>query len=190
MKLYKVAFVGSSGVGKTSIALETKRNRYKATILALHRKSLTVDSVVLAMDILDTSGSQEFVSIRDDAIKASDGFIVVYSIISGDSFKSISKMKNVIKALKGLEAFPVVLVANKLDLERHREVPRFEGETLAGEWGCPFFETFVSEERLPVVYEALVRQMNKSIAIVFEDVGQQPKEPVVGQKKECTCVII
>ena len=37
--------------------------------------------------------------------------------------------------------FPVVLCGNKVDLENERQVSTEEGEKLAEEWGCPFFET-------------------------------------------------
>lgn len=190
MKIYKVAFVGSTGVGKTAIALETKRNFYRGTILALRRKSMIVDSVVIAVDVLDTSGSNEYVSVRDEAIKTSDGFVVIYSIISGDSFKSITQMNHDIKALKGTDVIPVVLVGNKLDMESDREVPHVEGELLAREWGCPFLETFVGSERLRAVYETIVREMNKSRSIFWDYIEEPPEVNNVAEEKECKCVII
>ncbi|BFZ00386.1 hypothetical protein BsWGS_03425 [Bradybaena similaris] len=190
MKIYKVAFVGSTGVGKTAIALETKRSFYRGTILALRRKSMTVDSVVIAIDVLDTSGSDEYVSVRDEAIKASDGFVVIYSIISSDSFKRITQMNHDIKALKGTDVIPVVLVGNKLDLESDRQVPHVEGELLARDWGCPFLETFVDSERLRAVYETVVHEMNKSRSILWDYIDESQEVNIDPEERECRCVIL
>lgn len=43
------------------------------------------------------------------------------------SFQDISSMKNVISRVKGNQPAPILLVANKLDLERQREVSTTEG---------------------------------------------------------------
>lgn len=44
-------------------------------------------------------------------------------------FQDISSMKNVISRVKGNQPAPILLVANKLDLERQREVSTTEGES-------------------------------------------------------------
>lgn len=43
-------------------------------------------------------------------------------------FQDISSMKNVISRVKGNQPAPILLVANKLDLERQREVSTTEGK--------------------------------------------------------------
>lgn len=42
-------------------------------------------------------------------------------------FQDISNMKNVISRVKGSQPAPILLVANKLDLENQREVSTDEG---------------------------------------------------------------
>ena len=36
---------------------------------------------------------------------------------------------------------PLILVANMCDNEKNRKVSKEEGESLARNWGCPFFES-------------------------------------------------
>lgn len=49
-------------------------------------------------------------------------------VLSFSSFQDIANMKNVISRVKGSQPAPILLVANKLDLECQREVATSEGK--------------------------------------------------------------
>ncbi|XP_055372711.1 ras-related protein Rap-2b [Condylostylus longicornis] len=101
--------------------------------------------------------------MRDLYIKNGHGFIVMYSLTNHQTFQDISNMKNVISRVKGSQPAPILLVANKLDLECQREVSKMEGNALAQLWECPFIEAS-AKDRINVneVFATIVREMNMS----------------------------
>lgn len=90
---------------------------------------LQVDNSPCVLEILDTAGTEQFASMRDLYIKNGHGFIVMYSLTNHQTFQDITTMRNVISRVKGSQPVPILLVANKLDLECQREVSTEEGET-------------------------------------------------------------
>ena len=59
--------------------------------------------------------------MREIYLQNSEGFIIVYNIISATSFKEVDDYLESIKNTKG-EGQPIMLVGNKCDLEDKREV--------------------------------------------------------------------
>ena len=115
------------------------------------------------LDILDTAGQEELFAMMDQYILTGQGFLIVYSISSRASFLEVRKFYDKIMLIKDEEHVPLVLVGNKCDLpDDVREVPTNEGQDLARELGCPFFEASAKERtNLEVVFEAAVREMRK-----------------------------
>ena len=89
---------------------------------------LKVDNSPCVLEILDTAGTEQFASMRDLYIKNGHGFIVMYSLTNHQTFQDITTMRNVISRVKGSQPVPILLVANKLDLECQREVSTEEGK--------------------------------------------------------------
>lgn len=144
MREYKVVLFGSGGVGKSAITVQFAAGRfvqnYNPTVEDVYRKDIAVNGEPAVVEVLDTAGTEQFASMRDLYIKNGEGFIVVYSICSRQSFKDVSPMRDQIAAIKRRKVVPIVLVGNKCDLENEREVPTDEGERMAQGWRCPFFE--------------------------------------------------
>jgi GTPase KRas protein len=55
-------------------------------------------------------------------MRVGQGFLLVYSITSRNSFEDISTFYQYILRAKDLDYFPVIIVANKCDLEYERQV--------------------------------------------------------------------
>ena len=143
MKEYKIAVIGSGGVGKTALVCRFVQgvfpNGYDPTIEDFYRKQL--DSKMI-LNILDTAGTEQFTAMRDLYIKNREGLILVYSVISAPSFIALQSHWDQICRAKLLQtATPIVLVGNKSDLDAKRAVPTQDGKALAEKWQCPFFET-------------------------------------------------
>lgn len=68
------------------------------------------------------SGTEQFASMRDLYIKNGQGFVVVYSLTNHQTFQDIKTMRELITRVKGTERVPILLVANKVDMEHQREV--------------------------------------------------------------------
>ena len=60
--------------------------------------------------------------MRDHYMRSGEGFLLVYSITSRSSFEAVSEFYRQILRVKDKDSFPVILVANKSDLEYERQV--------------------------------------------------------------------
>ncbi|XP_062566070.1 ras-related protein Rap-2c-like [Saccostrea cucullata] len=181
MREYKVVVLGSGGVGKSALTVKfvsgTFMEKYDPTIEDFYRKEIEVDSAPSVLEILDTAGTEQFASMRDLYIKNGQGFVIVYSITSLQTFQDIKTMKEQIIRVKGIENIPMILVGNKADLDHQREVPRSEGEALGQMWGCPFLETSAKiTQNVNEIFIEIVREMNTS--------------PVKEKAKCCRCVVL
>ena len=60
--------------------------------------------------------------MREQYMHTGEGFLLVYSIIDRGSFEEITKFQRQILRVKDRTDFPMILVANKADLESDRAV--------------------------------------------------------------------
>jgi GTPase KRas protein len=60
--------------------------------------------------------------MREQYMRTGEGFLLVYSITSRNSFEEISTFHQQILRVKDKDSFPVIVVANKCDLEFERQV--------------------------------------------------------------------
>ena len=64
--------------------------------------------------------------------------------------------------MKETDKVPIVLVGNKCDMEGERQVSFDQGQTLAQEWGCPFFESSAKAKiNNEECFYAVVREVRK-----------------------------
>lgn len=72
--------------------------------------------------------------MREQYMRTGEGFLLVYSITSRQSFEEITTFQQQILRVKDKDYFPMVVVGNKCDLENEREVTRQgrSGSTLHG----------------------------------------------------------
>ena len=99
--------------------------------------------------------------MRDLYIKNGQGFVIVFSVTSLQTFQDISTMKEQIMRVKGTNRIPMLLVGNKCDLENQREVHSSEADALAQSWDCSFLEASAkSTQNVNEVFIQIVREMN------------------------------
>ena len=97
-------------------------------------------------------------------MRGGEGFIVVYSVVDKNSFEKIRKFKDMIEKVRNMEIrdIPLVLAGNKKDLMDNRKVTKQDGEQLAQELSCPFFETSAAvRENVDEVFQEVVRVIRK-----------------------------
>jgi GTPase KRas protein len=83
-----------------------------------------IDDEVALLDVLDTAGQEEYSAMREQYMRTGEGFLLVYSITSRQSFEEITTFQQQILRVKDKDYFPMVVVGNKCDLEHEREVTR------------------------------------------------------------------
>lgn len=169
MREYKVVVLGSGGVGKSALTVQfvsgTFVEKYDPTIEDFYRKEIDVDNSPAVLEILDTAGTEQFASMRDLYIKNGQGFMLVYSVINAQTFIDVQPLRDQIFRVKGAgTSTPIVLVGNKCDMEAERAVPTRDGETLANDWGCPFFETSAKTRyNVHEMFSEIVRQICRRV---------------------------
>lgn len=89
-----------------------------------YRKQCVIDDEVALLDVLDTAGQEEYSAMREQYMRTGEGFLLVYSITSRQSFDEITTFQQQILRVKDKDYFPMVVVGNKCDLEGEREVTR------------------------------------------------------------------
>ena len=89
-----------------------------------YRKQCVIDDEVALLDVLDTAGQEEYSAMREQYMRTGEGFRLVYSITSRQSFEEITTFQQQILRVKDKDYFPMVVVGNKCDLEGERQVTR------------------------------------------------------------------
>jgi len=97
------------------------------------------------LDILDTAGQEEYSVMRDQYYRTGQGFLVMYSIASRQSFDEAIAIRDQLLRVKDSTDVPMVLLGNKVDLKDERCVSTDEAAQVAKDWGVPFFETSAKE---------------------------------------------
>ncbi|CAG8817468.1 21110_t:CDS:2, partial [Racocetra persica] len=155
-------------VGKSALTIQFIQahfvDEYDPTIEDSYRKQCVIDDEVALLDVLDTAGQEEYrhVAMREQYMRTGEGFLLVYSITSRNSFDEISTFHQQILRVKDKDYFPTIVVANKCDLEMERQVSGQEGRELAKNFNCRFIETS-AKQRINVdeAFYNLVREIRR-----------------------------
>lgn len=87
-----------------------------------YQQQAVIDGEAALLDILDTAGQVEFTAMRDQYMRCGEGFIICYSVTDRHSFQEASEYRKLITRVRLTEDIPLVLIANKLDLQSQRKV--------------------------------------------------------------------
>eukprot|EP00178_Gracilaria_changii_P024722 TRINITY_DN74788_c0_g1_i1.p1 TRINITY_DN74788_c0_g1~~TRINITY_DN74788_c0_g1_i1.p1 ORF type:complete len:196 (+),score=20.83 TRINITY_DN74788_c0_g1_i1:34-621(+) len=195
MVLYKLVIVGDGGVGKSALTIQLTQNHfiaeYDPTIENSYRKQVNIDDETCMLDILDTAGQEEYSAMRDQYIRTGQGFLCVYSITAKTSYDAITNFRDQILRVKDRDTYPIVIVGNKCDLERDREVTSMEGKMLAEKYGAPFVETS-AKARINVeeCFFQLVREIKKWLSKDNPNQQEVNQRKLTAKKKSSPCIII
>jgi len=163
---YRLIVLGDGGVGKSCLTLQFIQGvfmeDYDPTIEDSYRKHCVIDNELALLDILDTAGQDDYSAMREQYMRSGEGFLLVYSITSRGSFQAVKDFYQQILRTKDKDSFPVVLVANKSDLEFERQIPIAEGRELARRMNCPCIETSAKQKyNVDESFAAIVREIRK-----------------------------
>lgn len=100
--------------------------------------------------------------MREQYMRGGEGFILVYTVTEKRSFEELRRFKEMIDRVRNYESVPLVIAGNKCDLERKRQVQTREGDAMAKEFGCPFYETSAAlRHNVDEVFYEIVRCIRK-----------------------------
>ncbi|XP_061411278.1 ras-related protein M-Ras-like isoform X1 [Lethenteron reissneri] len=191
---YKVVVVGDGGVGKSALTIQFFQKifvpDYDPTIEDSYIKHAEIDGQWAILDVLDTAGQEEFSAMREQYMRTGDGFLIVYSVTDKASFEHVERFHQLILRVKDRESFPMVLVANKVDLLHLRKISTEQGQEMATKFDIPYIETSAKEPPLNVdkAFHQLVRVIRQQVP--EHDCKKKKKEKwrrerVRGSKVKC-----
>lgn len=99
---------------------------------------------------MDTAGQEEFSAMREQYMRKGDGFLLVYSVTDKQSYENIVNFYTQILRVKDRDIYPMLLVANKVDLVHLRKVTEEQGRELAQRLSIPYIETSAKDPPLNV----------------------------------------
>ena len=168
--ILKIVLVGNSSVGKTSLIRvymgESFDNDYMSTIGAEFRQKKFNKDVTLK--IMDTAGQERFRSISKSYYRNSDGIIFVFDITNEESFKDLEYWLNDPNNTE--KDFKKILVANKIDLEKSKNINREKYERFAKKNNMKCIETSAKDN---INVEDI---FNEIVNLILNDEKKQRKE--------------
>ncbi|XP_025028800.1 EF-hand calcium-binding domain-containing protein 4B isoform X6 [Python bivittatus] len=143
-RIFKIVLVGNSNVGKTSFLKQLCEDRFSpgtaATVgVDYCMKTMTLDGSQVVLQLWDTAGQERYRSITKQFFRKADGVVVMYDVTARDTFVAVKQWLGSIEEATG-ENIPVLLLGNKIDKEKEREVPNGLGEHLAKDYSLIFYE--------------------------------------------------
>ena len=145
LDLHKVILLGTGGVGKSALTFQFMYDEflenYEPTKADCFRKKVILEGDEVQIDILDTAGQEEYEGIRDHYIKSGEGFLCVFSITDEFSFQKCQEFRDHILRVKNDDNVPIILVGNKCDLDKKRQISAAQGQVYASSWKAQYFET-------------------------------------------------
>jgi small GTP-binding protein len=189
----KIAVLGAGGVGKSALTIRYMKDvyitKYDPTIEESYRKVTTLDDRHVVLDILDTAGTMEFKAMRDLQIKQCDGYLLVYSITSEDSFHALNETYRQILRVRDPDdessvKIPMTLIGTKADLAKKRAISTDDGLKRALAYrNCPYLE--VSAMKNSNIVEAFA-----SVAKQVLEVKDAEEKENKSKKKHRSCAIL
>ncbi|KAM8867198.1 GTP-binding protein REM 1 [Synchiropus picturatus] len=164
--IYRVVLLGDHGVGKTSLAEIfagiTEKDDQPAEYS--FERTLTVDGEKTTLIVMDTwendkpdGGSS---CSPEECLKVGSAYVIVYSVTDRASFDSAAELRITLRRARQADNIPIILVGNKSDLVRSREVAIEEGRACAVVFDCKFVETSASlHHNVAELFEGVVRQI-------------------------------
>ncbi|XP_034440500.1 GTP-binding protein REM 1 [Hippoglossus hippoglossus] len=164
--VYRVVLLGDHGVGKTCLAGIfagiTDKDDHAGE--ETHERTLTVDGEETTLIVMDTWENDKLEgeggSSQDDCLKVGNAYVIVYSVTDRSTFDSAAELRITLRRTRQAENLPIILVGNKSDLVRSREVAIEEGRACAVVFDCKFIETSASlQHNVTELFEGVVRQI-------------------------------
>jgi len=151
MSSLKIIVMGVGGVGKSAI---TNRfvigkwvEKYDPTVEESYQTTVDVDGKALQLEILDTAGQDEYTPLRETFMHTGDGFLLVYSITDDQTLEELKEIRQQILRVHRDKKVPMVVVGNKVDMQKDRAVSKEEGKALADEFGAAFSEVSAKTDK-------------------------------------------
>ncbi|XP_029789404.1 ras-related protein Rab-17 isoform X1 [Suricata suricatta] len=162
--VFKLVLLGSSSVGKSSLALRYVKNDFKSLLptvgCAFFTKEVGSGAASARLEIWDTAGQEKYHSICHLYFRGANAALLVYDITKKDSFLDAQRWLRDLEREAPPGEVVVMLVGNKTDLGGQREVTFQEGKEFAESHRLLFAEASAKlNHQVTEVFSAVVREL-------------------------------
>ncbi|XP_043972453.1 GTP-binding protein GEM [Gambusia affinis] len=165
---YRVVLLGASGVGKTAFASifagaadSMDSDDCELCGDEVSEREIEVDgetATILLLDTWDAEKGDEWTQER--FMQIGDAYLLLYSITDRASFRRASELRITLRRFRPARHTPIILVGNKCDLVRRREVSTSEARASAVVFDCKFIETSAAmQHNVWEAFRGIVRQL-------------------------------
>ncbi|XP_017826827.2 ras-related protein Rap-1b-like [Callithrix jacchus] len=143
---YKLVILGSGSVGNSALTVQFVQRIFKEkhdpTIDNTTENQVEIHAQLYMLEILNTTGTEQFIAMRDLYIKNEQGFALAYTIQPQSTFYDLQDLREQSLQVKDTDDVTMIL-GNKGDLEDKRVVGKEQGQNLARQWNnCAILESF------------------------------------------------
>ncbi|KAM6960626.1 EF-hand calcium-binding domain-containing protein 4A [Aplochiton taeniatus] len=145
-RVFKVVFLGNSGVGKSSFIQHYCTghfpNALRTTVgIDFQMRSVTLGSTTIVLQLWDTAGQERFRSMTQQYYRKADGILTMYDVTNSPSFTAARGWMECLQERMS-DGAVLMLLGNKLDMVdcQKREVTTKQGQTLAEQYEASFYE--------------------------------------------------
>ncbi|NXH23374.1 RAB17 protein, partial [Bucco capensis] len=162
--IYKVVLLGSTSVGKSSLAYRYVKKDFKDSLptvgCSFFTQTLNLELATIKLEIWDTAGQEKYHSVCHLYYRGAHAALLVYDIANKET---LNRAKLWLRDLEK-EFLPneivIALVGNKTDLAAEREVTTEEGEDFARTKGLLFMETSAkSNHQVNDIFMAIAQEL-------------------------------
>ena len=162
----KLLVLGDSNVGKSNFIIRFIENKFaedyvSTTGLDLKSSNIEIKGKKIRVQIWDTAGQEKYKSITKNLFLKVQGVLAIFDITNSTSFENLKIWVKTVKEECGSH-MPIVIVGNKTDLEKQREVDKDEAISYAKNEKVEYIETS----------SKLGENVQKAISIISEQVLQ------------------
>jgi len=167
-------------------------------------KTFRVEDKIIKVQFWDTAGQEKYFAITRQYYRGAHGVVLVYDITKRESFENITRWINEVKVANNDTLF--LLIGNKCDLIKKRDVSIEEGIRFSKENGMSFLETSAATgdncmKAMQLILQDIHQKQTKmsmkkldpgqrvlpQSTVRIGDESEDHFEEFASKKKECVC---
>ena len=117
----KLVLLGKYFVGKSALIYRFISDKfpkeYDTTLEDQYKTSMTIEDIKCNVEILDTSGQDNYETMVDTWIESGNCYLLVFALDDVDSFEKIKiRYERILQIKNNNQEFSVLIIGNKCDL--------------------------------------------------------------------------
>lgn len=178
-----ILVLGAENVGKSALTVRFLTRRfigdYQSHEDSIYQHTVECEAEQYNVSMLDTCSKMEDARNLSEQVRWADAVALVYDVSSHQSFETLQNQLRALHShLKKTTPLPTVVLANKVDLHpKAHEVTREEGQMMAEEYCCQFFEVSAADGWLEVA------RAFKSVIHLTDARRKKSRSPLVLRKR-------